>query len=70
MTVPIPAAEIIAERRYGGLRTARVFCPYCQSTHLHPWPCGDTTSLPYTAHCGQGAYTIGTLTTTERTTAQ
>jgi len=63
MTAPIPAAEIIAERTYGGLRTARVMCVYCGQTHLHPWPTGRT--HPYTAHCGQGTYTIGTEITHE-----
>ena len=64
MTAPIPAAEVIAERRYGGLRTARILCPFCGRTHLHPWP--SHTSSPYTAHCGQGVYTLSTPTTTER----
>jgi hypothetical protein len=63
MTEPIPAAEVIAERRYGGLRTARVMCPYCQRTHLHPWPTEPTS--PYAGHCGQGTYTIGTEITHE-----
>ncbi len=61
MTADLPVAEVIAERRYGGLRTARVMCVYCGHTHLHPWPTGDNTH-PYTAHCGQGSYTIATTT--------
>ena len=28
MTDPLPVAEVIAERVYGGLRTARVLCVY------------------------------------------
>jgi len=59
MTDPLPVAEVIGERTYGGLRTARILCPYCERTHLHPWPAGATTA-PYSAHCGRGAYTIGT----------
>ena len=38
MTAPIPAAEIIAERNYGGIVTVRVFCPGCQRTHIHRAP--------------------------------
>ena len=60
---PIPAAEIIAERCYGGRRTARILCPYCGRTHLHPWP-ADTTTL-YTGHCERGSYTIGSPTRKE-----
>ena len=59
MTEPIPAAEVIAERVYGGQRTARVMCPWCGRTHLHLWPADASTT--YTGHCGQGTYTIGTV---------
>ena len=55
---PIPAAEIIAERTYGGQPTARVLCPWCGRTHLHLYR-GDAT-IPTVAHCGDGIYTIGT----------
>lgn len=48
----IPAAEIIAERSYGGQRTARILCPFCGRTHLHLWPTDTTT--PHAAHCGGG----------------
>ena len=52
MTDPIPAAEIIAERFYGGIRTVRVLCVRCR-THLHKWagaglylaPCGTTYTI-------------------------
>ncbi len=57
MTAPIPAAELIAERCYGGRHTARILCPYCGRTHLHPWR-ADTS--PHMAGCGQGLYTLGT----------
>jgi hypothetical protein len=58
MTAPVPAAELIAERFYGGIRTARVICPFCGRTHLHPWPADAAT--PHVAHCNRGLYTIGT----------
>jgi hypothetical protein len=57
MTAPTPAAEIIAERTYGGLRTARVLCTFCGRTHLHPYPADTSTAVA--AHCGGGLYTIG-----------
>jgi len=62
MTALIPAAEIIAERVYGGLRTARILCPNpaCGRTHLHRWTPGDTTT--HVGPCG----TNYTITTTER----
>jgi hypothetical protein len=56
MTTPVPAAELIAERSYGGQPTARILCPYCGRTHLHLWPTDPTT--PIVGHCG-GVYTIG-----------
>lgn len=56
MTAPIPAAEVIADRRYGGQRTARCLCPGCGRTHLHRWP--TDTSTPLAAPCG-AIYTIG-----------
>jgi hypothetical protein len=56
MTAPIPAAELIAERSYGGRRSARVMCPLCQHLELHPWPV-DTG--PVAAHCGLGLIRIG-----------
>jgi hypothetical protein len=60
MTNPasIPAAEVIAERTYGGRHTARIMCLYCGRTHLHLWPADTHTAVA--AHCGGGLYTIGT----------
>jgi hypothetical protein len=58
MTAPVPVAELIAERTYGGRHTARILCPYCGRTHLHLWPADATT--PHVAHCDRGSYTIGT----------
>jgi hypothetical protein len=52
------AAEIVAIRHYGGVRTARVMCTYCGRTHLHRHPVGDTAL--HDAHCGQGTYRLGT----------
>jgi hypothetical protein len=51
-----PTAEIIGVRHYGGIRTARIMCPYCARTHLHRHPLGD--SGVHTAHCGLGHYRI------------
>ncbi|BBY01042.1 hypothetical protein [Mycobacterium seoulense] len=56
MTVPV--AEVIAERRYGGVPTVRVLCPLCGRTHLHPQPTDPPT--PVAAHCGGGLYTLAT----------
>lgn len=58
----IPAAEVIAERCYGGRPISRILCPYCQRTHLHYRPAGETG--PFTSHCGRGIYTIATTQTT------
>jgi hypothetical protein len=57
MTGPVPVAEVIAERRYGGQPTVRVICTGCQRTHLHLTPADAAT--PLAAHCGAGCYTIG-----------
>jgi hypothetical protein len=48
-------AEVIADRRYGGQRTARILCPGCGRTHLHRWPTDATT--PLVGPCGS-IYTI------------
>jgi hypothetical protein len=56
MTDPIPGAEVIAERTYGGRHTARVLCPFCSRTHLHLWP--TDASTPLAAPCG-AVYTLG-----------
>jgi hypothetical protein len=55
VTAPL-RAEVIAERTYGGQRTARILCPYCGRTHLHLMPADAATVV--VAHCG-GLYTIG-----------
>ncbi|WP_156744894.1 hypothetical protein [Mycobacterium sp. E2238] len=57
MTTPIPVAEVIAQRTYGGRRTVRILCPYCGRTHLHPQPADP--AAPQTARCDRGIYTIG-----------
>lgn len=64
MTAPIPVAEVIAERVFGGRHTARVLCPFCSRTHLHLMPADTTTVL--VAHCERGSYTIATHITHER----
>lgn len=56
MTAPIPAAEVIAHRRYGGIPTVRALCPACGRTHLHRWRVDTVTA--HTAPCG-GIYIIG-----------
>ncbi len=56
MTAPIPVAEVIAERRYGGIPTIRVLCVFCGRTHLHRDPADSTVVLM--APCG-GTYTAG-----------
>jgi hypothetical protein len=57
MTEPVPAAELIGERTYGGRCAGRVMCPYCGRTHLHLWPADASTVV--VAHCERGHYTIG-----------
>lgn len=56
MTKPIPVAEVIAERRYGGLPTVRVICPGCSRTHVHRSPTDAAT--PLVGACGT-IYTLG-----------
>jgi hypothetical protein len=58
MTAPdsLPTAEVIAERRYGGVPAIRVMCPFCSRTHLHCDP-GDASAV-LAAPCG-GNYTAG-----------
>ena len=56
MTAPIPVAEVIAQRRYGGLPTIRVICPRCSRTHVHRDPADA--SIVLAAPCG-GTYTAG-----------
>jgi hypothetical protein len=56
VTAPIPAAEIISNRVYGGCATVRVICTGCQRTHLHRMP--TDASTPVVAPCG-AVYTIG-----------
>lgn len=56
MTDPIPVAEIIGERSYSGVRTARVMCPLCGHLEQHRWP---TDTGPVAAHCGLGDIRIG-----------
>ncbi|MGZ4562997.1 MAG: hypothetical protein ACXVX6_05335 [Mycobacterium sp.] len=63
MTAPLPAAEIIAERRFGGIPAVRVMCPVCGRTHLHRQPADPAT--PHVGPCG-AAYTIGRKSTSEK----
>lgn len=55
---PPPTAEIIAIHTVAGrLRTIRVMCPYCQSTHSHPWPhTDDEPGIIHSSPCGLGQY--------------
>ena len=57
MTAPIPIAEVVGRRVYGGKATVRIFCPFCDRTHLHLMPADPATVL--VAHCERGHYTIG-----------
>jgi hypothetical protein len=63
MTAPVPVAEIIGQRSYGGIRTVRILCPSpsCGRTHVHRWADAGT---PVVGSCG-AVYTIGHRT--ERT---